>query len=152
MSKRLKLLAGLAVVATIVCTGGCGEDSAGPNPPNQEPPPRQLGSFPPGVYQKTIDAADVPGGYASLAGIHQITFRADATFEFRLNGAMAVEGYISVTGSQVKIVDESGPLACLLAPGTYTWTVAGSELSFSLVSDPCGLRAIAITTKPYVLQ
>jgi len=54
-----------------------------------------------------------------------------------------VEGQFVVSADQIKLTDESGPMACSKGEetGSYRWKYEGEALSFSKLDDPCDGRS-----------
>jgi hypothetical protein len=95
-------------------------------------------------------AAEFPAG-TFTAGAFTITFGAG---KFRLNqgDVMEVEGGYSAKGSQIQLIDKSGPWACTKAgeqTGTYDWKYENGTLAFSKVADKCDDRSQSLTGQPW---
>jgi hypothetical protein len=54
-----------------------------------------------------------------------------------------VDGQFAATADEIKLTDESGPMACAKdeATGTYRWKYEGEALSFSKLDDRCDGRS-----------
>ena len=143
----------LALLPLLTVGLGCGGDetpTGGPQTPN-------LGNFPLGVYTKTLTESDVPPEHRETVGTSRLTFASDATWDLILNGERVVFGTFSVSGNQISITDGGGPYSCALVgpayrTGTYTWSLNGSALSFTVVSDNCIGRAVGFSTKSYTKE
>lgn len=149
--------AALAILPLFMLTLGCGDDVKGVTPDPVELPPPQVGAFPLGTFEATIEAADVLPIFATLVGTGQYTFNADASFHFELTDAstgavkFTIDGYISVSGNAVSFVDQVGG-SCQSTVGDYTWSFDGTALTFTYVRDLCDGRATGVTTKPFIKQ
>ncbi len=102
-------------------------------------------SLAPHVYATKIAGATP----AVLNGTWRLTLR-PATFSVAKGGVVAVSGSLRIAGNRVTFHDRSGSFAChgTQAVGVYTWRIAGSRLTLTPVTEPCGGRR-TILTKPF---
>lgn len=70
------------------------------------------------------------------------------------NGEIFIEGVYKVTGNEIEVTDERGPMACRddQKTGKYTWKLEGKSLTFQKVKDECAGRANALTSIPWIRE
>ncbi len=84
-----------------------------------------------------------------VSGRHSLTFKSDNTYFGDLNpdGVPAVWGSVVVSGNVAIFTDAVASNFCRrkdggqIVSGSYTYTISGNTLSFSLVHDSCRDRA-----------
>jgi hypothetical protein len=87
-------------------------------------------------------------GLGGIPGTVTMTFDADSgyTVDAQATAGVDVTGTYSLTGSRIVYTDSSGPQACNAATtGTYDYVISGTTLTFTLVSDPCNGRILAMS-------
>jgi hypothetical protein len=121
------LLCSFFMVSLLACSG-TGDGSSG-SIANAQNPPEASSARLDANPQNPLIGTWVSGGYS-------ITFKPDNTYlrDFNLDGIPAVRGRVTVSGNVI-IVTDSG--SC----GSYTYTMSGNTLTFSLFHDPCSERA-----------
>ncbi len=80
---------------------------------------------------------------------HSLTFKSDNTYfgDVNIDGIPAVWGSVMVSGNVVIFADAADSNSCRrkdggqIASGSYTYTISGNTLNFSLVHDVCRNRA-----------
>src|SRR4030095_9477985 len=67
---------------------------------------------------------------------------------FTRDGEIAVEGTYKITGDELEVTDEKGPMACggEQKTGKYRWKMEEKKLTLTKVSDLCEGRARALTS------
>jgi hypothetical protein len=109
-----------------------------------------------GVAALLLEAcATTASGPAGLAGTWKNsmgtvwTIRADGSFDVDLNreGKRDAWGNCTFQGDTMNIVGTGGkvPKECATSTGVYHFKRTGDKLHFTLVSDPCKLRAKNVT-------
>jgi hypothetical protein len=69
------------------------------------------------------------------------------------NGEIVVEAKYKVTGDQLEVTDEKGPMACDKSQtGKYKWKLDGKNLTLTKVSDECDGRSTGLTSQPWVQE
>jgi hypothetical protein len=88
---------------------------------------------PSGTYQATIKEP------ASLKGVWRIEFHAGTDTDF-LNGTKLASGTYTISGTTITFAQAavpSGAAATCRSPGKYTFSLPGTTLKFTKISDPC---------------
>lgn len=64
------------------------------------------------------------------------------------NGEVFIEGVYKVTGNEIEVTDERGPMACGgdQKTGKYNWKLEGKKLTFQKIKDECAGRDNALTS------
>ncbi|MBI5486813.1 MAG: hypothetical protein HY905_05745 [Deltaproteobacteria bacterium] len=155
----LVLLLSLAVVLAAGCkgSGDAGTDTAAdvrldvaPETTADSPAEAEAEAAPEATAE--ADAAECDAGLLTgvwLSANYSVRFAADLSYEAA--GApnltrIDVTGQAAVDGCQITFGHEGGTYACPdEQPGTYTFTVDATQLSFTLVSDACDGRRIPIS-------
>jgi hypothetical protein len=83
-----------------------------------------------GTYKTTIGSAPLGG---ALKGTWTIKFNSP-DYTVTDNGTAVIHGKYSITGTKITFNDKSGKDACP-SPGVYKFTLNGSKLKFTRVSD-----------------
>lgn len=99
-------------------------------------------------------AADFPLG-TYVTGEYSIVFGEKGRFRVSRGAEVMVEGGYKVTGNEIRLTDEGGPMACKEAgqgTGTYGWKYEGEALTLSEVEDTCGGRSAAMTAGAWKLK
>jgi hypothetical protein len=81
-----------------------------------------------------------------VSGGYSLTFRSDNTYsrDFNLDGIPAVRGSVTVSGNVIIVTDSGSCISSTtekITSGSYTYTMSGNTLTFSLFHDPCSDRA-----------
>jgi hypothetical protein len=95
-----------------------------------------------GSYRTRIGAKPLGG---QLEGTWTIKF-SHGNYKVSLGSRTAVKGKYTISGSTVRLGQETGPLACS-STGTYRYRISGSTLKFTRVSDgssACAGRAAVL--------
>jgi len=77
---------------------------------------------------------------------YSLTFKSDNTYlrDFNHEGIPAVRGSMTVSGNVIIVTDSGSCTSSTtgrIESGSYTYTIAGNTLTFSLFHDPCSDRA-----------
>ncbi len=126
------------MVSLLACGSGGGSSGSNSNSQN----PREESSVRSDVNpQNALIGKWVSGGYS-------LTFKSDNTYlrDFNHERISAVRGSVVVSGNLIMVTDPDGSHSCInadgqVARGTYTYTISGNTLTFSLFHDPCSDRA-----------
>ena len=118
------------------------------------PAAAQSGGIPAGTYRTTLTKADLKGRVPpaeadSMAGPWVVAFDAAGHMTVQWNGRQVVEGTAQPKPGHRVYFDakDTGPYACHM-PGTYRYSVRGTRLTLSKVSDKCDGRAAVLTARP----
>lgn len=141
----------LAVVVGAL-TAGCGASGVTPTPPQGTPAPMSgtpyqstpVPSTSAACPSTTTPSTPPPGGVGIYSrqtppGIPG----ASSVLHLCADGTYALD--VGVTGRWVYsngriTFMETSSTACAGIPGTYNWSLAGTRVSLTAVSDPCGIR------------
>src|SRR4030095_320482 len=109
------------------------------------------------VCGTTARAADFKTGtYSSTAGgvKYSITFHDNKKHTVTRGGEVVVEGSYKVTGDELELTDEKGPIACQgdQKTGKYKWKIEEKKLTLSKVEDGCEGRASALSGQAWVQE
>jgi len=106
-----------------------------------------------GTYTTTIRPSDLTGGGAGAAGKWLLTLDRNGTLDLASltngDGGRSVTQYQATQNEFLTTALADGPCSGL---GTYRWLRSGSDLTFSVVSDPCPLRVAILSSQPWTLQ
>ncbi|HKY59649.1 MAG TPA: hypothetical protein VJP59_01440 [Gemmatimonadota bacterium] len=87
------------------------------------------------------------------AGTWELTLAEDGTFEVRDESAEPqVQGTYRIEGDRIVFTDASGPAMCDDPQGEYRWTMAGDQVSMTVVDDTCPGRLTVLTAHPLTLR
>jgi hypothetical protein len=96
------------------------------------------------------------GAYSVTAGGAKwaINFGDNNKLTFTRDGEIAAEGTYKVTGDELEVTDERGPIACggEQKTGKYKWRLEEKKLTMTKVEDPCEGRAHALTSHVWVRE
>jgi hypothetical protein len=119
------------------------------------PAAAQSGGIPAGTYRATLTKADLTGRVKaeevdSMTGPWVLAFDAAGHMKVQWNGRQVVEHTVQLKTEHQVYFDttDTGPYACHM-PGTYRYSVHGTRLTLSKVSDKCDGRAAVLTTHPF---
>jgi hypothetical protein len=81
-----------------------------------------------------------------VSGGYSLTFKPDNTYsrDFNLDGIPAVRGSVTVSGNVIIVTDSGSCISSAtgkITSGSYTYTMSGNTLTFSLFHDLCSDRA-----------
>jgi autotransporter translocation and assembly factor TamB len=81
-----------------------------------------------------------------VSGGYSLTFKSDNTYSrnFNLDDVPAVRGSVTVSGNVIIVTDSDSCISSTTGEttsGSYTYTMSGNTLTFSLFHDPCSDRA-----------
>jgi hypothetical protein len=81
-----------------------------------------------------------------VSGGYSLTFKSDNTYsrDFNLDDVPAVRGSVTVSGNVIIVTDSDSCISSTTGEttsGSYTYTMSGNTLTFSLFHDPCSDRA-----------
>ena len=103
-----------------------------------------------GVYVTRLPADDPEVERLGLAGRYELRLRADGSLAILSPPDVDLPGppiAFTVTGRRFT-TDLLVGLGCD-APGTYRWALAGGDLTFSPVDDPCAVRSTVLATRAW---
>ena len=96
------------------------------------------------------------GTYSVMAGGFKwaINFGDNNKVTFTKDGEIAVEGTYNVTGDELELTDERGPVACggEQKTGKYKWKLEEKKLTLTKVADLCEGRARGLTSQVWVRE
>jgi uncharacterized lipoprotein YehR (DUF1307 family) len=109
------------------------------------------------AFAITARAADYKTGTYSVTadGVkYSIKYHDGNKVTVTRGGEVAVEGTYKVTGDEIEVTDESGPLACggEEKTGRYKWKLEGKVLTLTKVQDGCTGRANALTAQSWTRE
>ena len=111
-----------------------------------------------GTWTATLADTDLPAAVpqesrAELTGAWVVAFHEGNHFVATHGGTQVVQGSYQISGNQLTFATgETGPAACN-QPATYNWQVNNGQLTFTTVGqDPCGGRAVVLTSRPFTRQ
>ncbi|AHG92377.1 hypothetical protein J421_4842 (plasmid) [Gemmatirosa kalamazoonensis] len=114
----------------------------------------QAGGIPAGTYRTTVTKAELkgrvpPAEVDSVAGPWVVTFDAAGHMTVQWKGRQVVVGTAQPKPGHRVYFDakDTGPYACHM-PATYRYSVRGTRLVLSKVSDKCAGRAAVLTAHP----
>jgi hypothetical protein len=105
----------------------------------------------------TVRAADFKTGTYSVTvdGVnYSIKYYEGNKVTVTRGGEVAVEGTYKVTGDEIEVTDERGPIACRgeEKTGRYRWKLEDKVLTLTKVQDGCIGRASALTAQPWTRE
>jgi hypothetical protein len=83
-----------------------------------------------------------------------IGFGDNNKFTVKRGADIAVEGSYKVTGDELEVTDEKGPMACLgeQKTGKYKWKLEEKKLTLTIVTDLCEGRSGALPSQVWVRE
>ena len=77
---------------------------------------------------------------------YSLTIKSDSTYlrDFNLDGIPAIRGSVMVSGNVIMVTDYGSCINSITGgteSGSYTYSIIGNTLTFSLFHDPCSDRA-----------
>ena len=105
----------------------------------------------------TARAADFKTGTYSVTvgGVkYSINYSEGNKVSVTRGGEVAVEGTYKVTGDEIEVTDEKGPIACggQEKTGRYKWKLEDKVLTLTEVQDGCTGRASALTAQQWTRE
>lgn len=139
--RRPRLLALAVIGLAVLGTAGCGEDADGrgstsPGAKTASP----TAASPTAASPAPADARSLVGEYTFQIGSDDFVARlgADGSAKIYVEGELDAAGTYAVNGAKLTVRDEkSGVGGFCAGPGRYRWSLAGDQLSMSLVSEEC---------------
>jgi hypothetical protein len=95
------------------------------------------------------------GTYSATAGGSKFSIKYEDGGKLTVSrdGEVVVEGVYKVTGDEIEVTDQKGPMSCGSEHiGKYKWKLDGKKLTFTKVQDECDGRAEALTSQAWMQQ
>src|SRR4029434_352523 len=95
------------------------------------------------------------GTYSATAGGVKWSIKYDESGKVTVSrdGEIVVEGTYKVSGDELQVKDEKGPMACgAEQTGKYKWKLEGKKLTLTKVEDECGGRASGLTAQAWTQE
>lgn len=155
----VRLLSTTALAALFVSAWACGgqqdEPAAGSSETvTEEPAAEEPEATIAGETLTTTVTAEEASAEPLAVGTWDLTLAEDGRFEVAdASGETHVQGTYRIEGDRIVFTDASGPGMCEGDPeGEYRWTMAGDEVSITIVDDTCPGRLTVLTAHPLTVR
>jgi hypothetical protein len=123
-----RLVAGLALIALLAACGAAATPTPAPTPVATPAP----AAFPTGAWTRTT-ASGLPG---------VVEFRPDGTWTYTRGDEEMSTGTYTVDATTLTFETDAGCREQNAERGTYAWTYADGELSFTKLDDACAVGRV----------
>jgi hypothetical protein len=108
-----------------------------------------------GTYSTVLPADDPDVARLGLEGTYTLRLRPNGVLLLSVPPSSGVEGTSSVLfrlSGNVFTTNVLSNFECAEGVGTYRWSLIGGELVFAPLDDPCEIRAVVLSTQPWLVE